>query len=117
MFSNLSRKLWALKDSAASFGLEKWAARKLEPYARMIDLKIDSQTKAATIVLQPHGEKEPIRVEIERYEILTTAEGTKLVVRKIKVSRAWMQLLAEQFLLGRSFDIPAEYASGLRLIL
>ncbi len=117
MFSHLSRKLWELKDGATSFAFEQWAARKIEPYARMIELKIDSQTKAVTLVLQPHGEKEPIRVEIEQYELLSTVEGTKIVVRKIKVSRAWMQLLAEQFVLGRSFVIPQEYAAALRLVL
>lgn len=117
MFSNLSRKLRDLKDGATSFALGQWVARKLEPYARMIELKIDSQNKAATLILQPHGEKEPICVEIQEYELINSAESAQIVVRKIKVSRAWMQLLAEQFVLGRPFPLPKEYAAALRLVL
>jgi hypothetical protein len=103
------------KDSSVSFILEKALRPKLERYGRLIRLKIDSRAKTATIEILPKGETDSITVWVERYELTEKPAGTYLIVQRASASREWLTLLMEDLLLGRSWLVPPQYATYVKL--
>ena len=97
--------------------IEKTAPRVLNEtlmrdYGQITSLEIDSGDKTLHVEVLLRGEKEPIRVEILRYEISTQGERPCFIAREIKTSREWITTLAEQQLIGRPIPLPPQL-SGL----
>jgi hypothetical protein len=103
------------KDSSVSFILEKALAPKLERYGRLVRLKVDSRAKTATVEVVPKGEPNSVTIWIEKYELTEKSTGTFIVVQRASASREWLGLLIEDFLIGRPWEVPAQYASYVRL--
>jgi len=62
------------------------------------------------------GEKEPLHVKINNYELREDGGKYYLVANDIITSRAWMNTVASQYLSGQKLEIPAEYAHMLKLV-
>ena len=79
-------------------------------YGQMLSLKIDRSTKSASLQILLAGESEPVSVEIGKYH-LDDINGKKfVVVDSVTISRQWMNLAAQDYLVGRplqlSFSLP-----------
>ncbi len=105
------------KDSTVSFVLEKFLRKKLERYGRLQGFKIESRSAQAFITLVLHGEAEPVTVWIDEYHLISHRDGISVSIAKARASREWLTLLVQDFLIGRAFPIPAEYASYAKLVL
>jgi hypothetical protein len=97
--------------------IEKTAPRVLNEtlmreYGQITSLEIDSRDKSLHVEVLLRGEKEPIRVEIQRYEISTLNERPCFIARKINTSREWITTLANNELIGRPIPLPSQL-SGL----
>ena len=82
-------------------------------YGVVQDLKIDTQNKTVDLVCQLHGESQPVRVRIDKYVIQGRGEKRFVEVVKCTCSRPWIQALVEDFVQGRSVEVPSWASAAL----
>ena len=105
-----------MKDAALAKGARIAINRFIGDYGEMSRLRLDSVKKSIETEVMLEGEREPLTVHIGRYE-LTEADGRYLLrLYGIRTSRAWMDALAASYLEGKAFEIPAEYAKLLKVV-
>ena len=105
-----------MKDTALSKGLKAAINYKVKAYGEMIGLKLDSESKTIALELMLEGEKEPLHVKVNRYELREEGGRYYLTAEDIVTSRAWINTVAAQYLHGQKFEIPAEYAKLLKVV-
>ena len=89
----------------------------MRDYGQITSLEIDSRDKSLHVEVLLRGEKEPIRVEVQKYEISTQGERTCFIAREIETSRAWITTLAEQQLVGRPIPLPPQLSGVIARLL
>ena len=89
----------------------------LRDYGRMTSFDIDSQDKSIHFEALLHGEKESIRVEILRYEIVQRDGRVFFVTKEIRTSREWVTTLAGKELVDRPIPLPANLSGLLTRLL
>jgi len=105
-----------MKDAALSKGAKVAINSYIKEYGKMLKLNLDSKSKKIELEVLLEGEKEPLSVNVEHYE-LTEENGKHLLkVYGIQTSRAWINTIAGSYLEGKSFEIPEEYAKMLKVI-
>ena len=95
------------KDSLASSAAKAMLAGRIERYGRLLDLRIRSREKTIGAVLMLAGESEEVRIEGTRYRVVASGGEHTLVIEGIATSREWLQLLLEDFLLGKPIPVPS----------
>lgn len=105
------------KDSTLSFVLEKVLRKRLERYGRLLEFKLDTRNAQASVQVLLHGEPGPVTIWVDEYHLISRGEETSVSVARARASREWLTLLLQDFLLGRTFPIPAEYASYVKMVL
>ena len=71
----------------------------------MLDLKINSQDKSIEVELLLKGEQNPMKVIIQKYELVDGPETDFIIVHKATASREWMGVLLENFLIGKNIPM------------
>ena len=105
-----------MKDAALSKGVKVAINGYIKEYGKMLKLNLDSKNKSISLEVLLEGEKEPLTVTVQRYE-LTEEKGKHLLkIYGIQTSRAWINTMAASYLEGKSFEIPNEYAKMLKVI-
>ena len=79
----------------------------MERYGRLLDLRIHSRTRSLSAVVRLAGEREEITVEVGKYRIVGERGSHALVVERVSASREWIQLLLEDFVVGRRIPVPS----------
>ncbi len=105
------------KDSSVSLVLEKFLQKKIERYGRLIELKIDSRQRTASVRLILKGEHESVTVLIERYELSDQSGQMSVILRQASSSREWLTLLLQDFVLNKPVVVPEQYAAYVKLAL
>jgi len=103
---SLPRILSHAKDKVAQIGIRFWFRFKLKRLGNMTSLQIDSNNKTIRIELELKGESAPITVNIGRYELSEQGGKTYLRLDGIQTSREWINILLDQYLKRRSFEVP-----------
>ncbi len=85
----------------------------LAPYGQARELRLDTTGKRAEILLDLHGESEPLRITVGRYRIFERDGETFVSLHDIETSRAWMTTLAERAVEPRALKLPPELAGAL----
>jgi len=88
--------------------------RVLKPYGELTSFKFKSAECSAEAELMLKGETQPVRLRIGSYELISEGERTFVVIKELITSREWMTRLAQEFVIGKRFEIPesvAKYAS------
>lgn len=83
----------------------------LQPYGRLAVLTLNSQEKTIDATVELKGEREPVNIRFQDYELIQEDGVSYLVVRRVATSREWLTALANDFAVGRKFRLPAEAAS------
>jgi len=105
-----------MKDAALSKGAKIAINSQIKEYGQMLKLNLDSTRKSIEMEVMLDGEHEPLKVHIRNYE-LTQENGKHLLkVHGVTTSRAWINTVASSYLEGKAFEIPAEYAKMLKVI-
>jgi hypothetical protein len=105
-----------LKDRALSKGVELAINARLKRFGKMLRFQLDSQKKTIELEVLLKGERDPLRVTVEHYEILREGEKYYLLAERIVTSREWINTVAENYLAGQRFEIPERYAKMLMLV-
>lgn len=104
------------KDSASSFLIEKAVAHALSRYSSMLKFLIDSQKKTAHLEILLKGEPAPLQLVVHEYEVFTEGNRTFIEVRRATASREWVQVVIEDWLLGKRIELPEKYSRMLRMV-
>jgi hypothetical protein len=86
-------------------------------YGEVIDFCLKSETREIHLKVLLVGEKEPIDVDIEGYELIDDEVSPCIVIKKCATSRQWMTVLAEKFLYEKALPIPKEKFALVKSIL
>jgi hypothetical protein len=99
----------SLKDNLSSFSGEQVVRKYIEPYGELLDFKINSSEKTMLIKALLKGEKEPVEIKVNRYEV-NEQDGRMFVkVHDVRTSREWLTKFAQDYLLSQRFEIPGQY--------
>ena len=96
-----------IKDSLASSAAKAMLAGRIERYGRLLDLRIRSREKTIGAVLMLAGETEEVRIEVTRYKIVASGPERALMIETLVASREWLQLLLEDFIVGKPIPVPS----------
>ena len=116
MFGFIGDTLKAGKDVALSQGAKMAINNQIKEYGKMLKLNLDSNNKSIEMEVMLEGEKEPLTVNVQKYEITQEGEKHFLKIQGVKTSRAWINTVASSYLEGKTFEIPAEYAKMLKVV-
>jgi hypothetical protein len=83
--------------------------KKIARYGRIEKLKIDSKRKTMDIAAVLLGEKEPIGLSVERYEIRREGQTSSLCILACRCELPWLQNLLDDFVRGRPFELPGGF--------
>jgi hypothetical protein len=101
----LGRKLLGLVPA----GIPKWIINeRIRGIGEVLDLKFDPERKLLQGSVLLAGEKEPVLVTVDDYELRKTAEGMVLVVKSLAVDRPWIETLLRKLLVGKELRIPRD---------
>ena len=78
----------------------------LQPYGRITDFKLNSESRELDVTVELNGEVEPLRVHIEEYELIEEAGKIFLIVHRVVTSRTWLKALATNLAVGRKVELP-----------
>ncbi|HMJ88343.1 MAG TPA: hypothetical protein VK530_00920 [Candidatus Acidoferrum sp.] len=81
--------------------------RVLKPYGELTAFKLNSRERSAEGEIMLKGEREPVRVRIGSYEFIHEGDRTFVVINDLITSREWLTRLAQQFVIGKPFELPA----------
>ncbi len=105
-----------MKDAALAKGAKAAINTQIKAYGEMLKLDLDSKNKSITLDVMLEGEKEALRIQVSRYELCEENGKHLLRVYGVETSRAWINTVAASYLEGRAFEIPAEYARLLKVV-
>ena len=105
------------KDAGSSIAVEKWLAKEIEPYGKLVHLNIDSKEKSLRVAMHLNGEHHNVEITVNRYEVVSEGGKDFVVIRDATASREWLRAVAKNFLIGRKLEIPAQYASLAKMVL
>jgi len=78
-----------------------------EGFGRIQSLTVDPAREEAEAVLELAGEAERVQVALG-YRWVRSEEPPRVLVRSCRCSRPWMEALAQVYLVGRSWPLPAK---------
>jgi hypothetical protein len=107
----------SFKDNLSSFSGEKFVRKAVERYGDMQDFKINSSAKSIYVKILLKGEKEPVEVKVNRYELIEESDRLFLRLYDVTTSREWFTQLAEDFLTTQRFEIPEKFSSMVKMFI
>lgn len=103
----------AAKDAMASRAAQSFVNSRISRYGQLQEFKIDSTNRRVESVCKLHGETEPIRVVVERYEIIERNGRKFIEIKACHCERPWLQALLEDYAIDRPIELPPWAASAL----
>lgn len=101
--------LCALKDKGLAAALKAALNEACRSYGTVTDIAVDTRAKTLRLTLDLVGEREPVELFLERYEVLETREGALLRFGTLRCSRLWVERLgndlAEKLLDNRCWPL------------
>jgi len=82
----------------------------LQPYGRITNFKLNSESRELDLTVELNGEVESLRVHIQEYELIIEGDKTFLIIHRVVTSRAWLTTLARDLAVGRRLELPENIA-------
>ena len=105
------------KGQAVSMAARQFLNAYLEKYGTMVNLSIQPDTKTITAEILLKGEASAIKLTLGGYDIGGTPGKPTLSVASATASREWLQVVLNEFLVGKPIDLPPKAAPLLKLLL
>jgi len=102
---------------ALSKGVKIAINMQIKEYGEMLKLNLDSNNKSIEAEIMLDGEREPLTVHVERYEMTEENGRHFLKIHGVTTSRTWINTVASSYLDGKTFEIPTEYAKLLKVVI
>ena len=82
----------------------------------MTEFSIDTKTRSIHARVELVGEVEPIEINVGKYELTQRGDDVSIAIVDIATSRQWLTAVLRQFVVGRSFTIPPQAGTVLKLL-
>ena len=104
------------KDAALAFATRRVLNARLSPFGTITALSLDTAQRRAQFRLELCGEKEPLDVDVRKYDIERSAKGDWLTVVDAVASREWVTAALHHFAVGRRFHLSRKASMVLRFV-
>jgi hypothetical protein len=104
------------KDATLAFTARVAINTWLPSIGEMTELSIDTKKKRIRVRLELVGEKEPIDVEILRYNLKAKGDTAHITIEEATASREWLTVALREFVVGQDVTIPAKAGALLKLL-
>ena len=78
----------------------------LKAYGVLKQLKLDTKRRTIDAELELAGEAQPVRVQINGYEIIEEEDAAYLILKDVNTSREGLTTLAHDFAVDRRLKLP-----------
>lgn len=95
-----------MKDWLLSKALKTFVHERIARYGELTSLSVDSRQKTIDIIVRPHGELSDVHLRVEKYSIVQREGKHLLTIDASTSSRPWITHLLEDYLHGRTFEVP-----------
>ena len=112
LFEKLTHSVNRLTHSA---GVRAYLNHEFKRYGHMTELKIDDEAKTIDVTVMLKGEMEAIQVHVGGYVL--DAEGGTVTVGEVRVSREWMNVVAQEMVVGKKWPLPEGMGKWAKLVL
>ena len=112
----MRRFLQRAKDVTVGFGARAAINSRLRGIGEVTELAIDTRNKTIRARLELLGENEPLDIHVTEYRLHTGNRGPRITIERARASREWLNTALQQFVIGRSFPIPAKAEPLLKLL-
>jgi len=106
-----------IKDFTISKLLEIGINYKLKGIGKMLNLNIDSKSKKINLEVMLKGEKESLKITINSFEVLEENGKFFITFENIDTSREWINVVSENFLKNRKFEVNGKIAKMLNVLI
>ena len=103
------------KDVTVGFGARAAINSRLRGIGEVTELAIDTKNKTIRARLQLLGETEPLDLHVTEYRLQTGNPGPRITIEHARASREWLNAALQQFVIGKTFPIPAKAEPLLKL--
>ncbi len=117
MFGKFKDKIVSNKDTILSHTIKVVVNKKFKEYGEMLKFNLNSNDKSIDLEVLLAGEKEPLVISIDKYEVIKDGKKSYIKIHHIKTSREWLNRLALQYVKDKRFEVPSEYISLLEMII
>ena len=94
------------KDAILSAVAKRYANKQLAGIGKIVSFSLNSIEKKVSVSLDLQGEKETIRLDVLKYDILKQGRKFYFVAREISSSREWVEVAAKKYLKEKRMEIP-----------
>jgi hypothetical protein len=112
LLMRMGAKDWLIQKAAVAM-LNQSVFR---PYGTVKELKLDTARRTIEIEAELKGESQPVRIQIQEYEILEENGSAFVVLKGITTSREWLTTLARNYGEGRRIEIPESVRAYLPML-
>jgi hypothetical protein len=104
------------KDAALALAVRSVVNARMSRIGEMTELSVDTRKRTIVVRLDLRGEDEPIEVHVTKYGLKRHGDSATLTILGATASRKWIEEALQQFVVGRTFDIPPAAAAVLKLL-
>ena len=87
--------------------LKKVIDKKIKGIGNIEDIKIDSTLRVFYLEISLKEESQNLKIAINKYNI--SDKNDYLVIRDIDINKAWMNEIAQKYLINKKISIPEKY--------
>lgn len=100
----------SFKDNISSMAAEKYLSQYIQKYGKLLDFQLNSQQKKIDLKVQLLGEVSNVEINIGSYSIIEEQNKSFVKINQISTSREWLNLVLNDYIKGRTFELPEQYA-------
>lgn len=106
-----------IKDKTISKAIQVVIDSQIKKFGKMLKFNLDSKNKKIELEVMLDGEKEPLNVKINNYEIKEAEGKYHLIAKDITTSKKWINVIISEYLNEKKLEIPSKYLKILKLII
>jgi len=104
------------KDATIGVAARAAINSRLRGIGELTELTIDTKNKTILARLDLIGENEPVAIHVTEYRLHTDNPGPRVKIEGATASREWLNVVLQQFVIGKSFPIPAKVEPLLKFL-
>lgn len=103
----LGRIAKGMKDGALGLALKAYLNDRLSDYGEVLDCSVDTTKSRISVRALLKGERDPINVAVERYELTREGERVYATLHAFSSSRPWITMLVSKVFTGKRYKLPS----------
>ena len=90
---------------------------KFKRYGKLLSIKLDSKNQSLHFEALLKGEREPLEIEVIKYELEQENGEDYIYLKEVKTSKEWLNYLIDDYLLNQRYKLPKKAAGLLNAVL